>query len=480
MLKGLLMITAALFLGVGSYAATPEARRFVGDKYPYVVLLDGDSLQGGVSDSLFYRISRKVVFPVNKYEIPQNSPFRRELLGEILPYLDSNDYCLESVILRGAASPEGPYGWNRTLSRLRRNALLGLIRSHVTLPIDSLTTVKEVPEDYIFLLLLMKERKDKDYRRVAEVVNKYIDTDQQKLKSVLMSMDGGRLWKRLLHDYFPEMRTARVMLFFRRQHNLDIQPVPAATFAPACEPPAALSATVPPVPVTGFSLKMPRRELLSVKTNLLYDLAYVPGYDRFCPIPNVAVEYYPLHGHFTYGASLDFPWWQHYNEHKFFQIRNYQLEARYYLKDGGVEHTGYGRGAAFKGWYAQAYAQAGLFGICFDKKRGWEGEGVGGGVGFGYVLPLTRTGHWRLEFGAQLGVFYTKYDPYQYESVLYPDRHDNLYYYKWNKFGNLFKRRQHQFTWFGPTRVGVTITYDLLYRRIQKKGASFKSWEMQK
>jgi hypothetical protein len=79
-----------------------------------------------------------------------------------------------------------------------------------------------------------------------------------------------------------------------------------------------------------------------------------------------------------------------------------------------------------------------------------------------------------------LGVFFTKYDPYQYQSVLYPERQDNLYYYKWNNFGNFFKRRQHRFTWLGPTRVGVTLTYDLLYRRRAKKGVSFKSWEVVK
>ena len=40
-----------------------------------------------------------------------------------------------------------------------------------------------------------------------------------------------------------------------------------------------------------------------MKSNVLFDFAYVPaGYNRFCPIPNIAVEYYPLHGHFTFGA----------------------------------------------------------------------------------------------------------------------------------------------------------------------------------
>ena len=50
--------------------------------------------------------------------------------------------------------------------------------------------------------------------------------------------------------------------------------------------------------------------------------------------------------------------------------------------------------------------------------------------------------------------------------------HDDLYYYKYYGDPSLFKERQYRFTWFGPTRVGIT-----LYRRNRKKGASFRSWE---
>ena len=472
MRRKLTLAMASLLFSGSALALTVEK------KYPYVVVLDDSVRQVEMSDSLFYRISRKVIFPVNKYVIPQDSKFRQELLNEILPYFDNRDYVLESMYIRGAASPEGPYGWNCTLSQLRRKALLKLINDNVKHPVDSLLNINEVPEDYIYLLLLMKERHDRDYSRVAAVVNKYIDTDQHRLKQELMAMDGKRLWRRLLKDYFPEMRAARVVLFFKKYEGVSAKPVEPVSFSDVKAEEPQLPAVDMPALSAG-PLRLPRREVLSVKTNLLLDLAYMPfGYNRFCPIPNIAVEYYPLHGHFTYGASFDCPWWQNYTDHKYFQVRNYQLEARYYFRDGSVERTGYGRGAAFTGWYLQGYANFGLYGICFTANRGWEGEGIGGGLGFGYVLPLTKTGHWRLEFGAQLGVFWTKYDPYQYESVLYPDRHDNLYYYKWDKWGNLFRRRQHQLTWFGPTRVGVTLTYDLLYRRRAKKGVTLKSWEV--
>lgn len=255
--------------------------------------------------------------------------------------------------------------------------------------------------------------------------------------------------------------------------------------------PVGVSTTSEPTPDSAYTPLVPepvpepptrRREYLSVKTNLLLDVAYMPGYDRWCPIPNIAVEYYPLHGHFTFGASFDCPWWQDYDAHKYFQIRNYQLETRYYLRSGDVDRVGYGNGMAFRGLYLQGYVHAGLYSIMFDADRGWIGEGAGAGVGIGYVIPLAKKGQgrWRLELGAQLGVMFTKYDRYQYESPLFPDLNDNLYYYKWYNWGNFFKKRQHRYTRFGPTRVGVTLTYDLLYRRKAKKGVSFKSWEAQR
>ena len=187
----------------------------------------------------------------------------------------------------------------------------------------------------------------------------------------------------------------------------------------------------------------------------------------------MALEYFPKHGHFTFGASLDLPWWQDYDGHKYFQVRNWQLETRYYLRSGDIRSNPPGEGAAFRGLYLQAYVHTGVFGICFDADRGWEGEGIGAGVGIGYVLPISRNGHWRLEFQLQAGWFGAKYDPYQYENPVDPNYHDNLYYYKWTLLPELFKERQYRFNWIGPTRIGVTLSYDLLYRRQRSKVPSF-------
>ena len=227
-----------------------------------------------------------------------------------------------------------------------------------------------------------------------------------------------------------------------------------------------------------------RREFLSVKTNLLFYGIYMPGYNRWCPIPNIAVEYYPKQGHFTFGASFDMPWWQDYNAHKYFQVRNYQLETRYYLKGNKVTNHDTNKSNKlnkpnYAGVYLQGYLNGGIFGICFDADRGWVGEGLGVGIGTGYVMPLFGNSHWRLDLGLQAGFFRCKYDPYRYGNPVDPSYKDDLYYYKWTLNPSLFKKRQYRWNWIGPTRISMTLSYDLLYRRISKKGVSFNCKEPQ-
>lgn len=302
-----------------------------------------------------------------------------------------------------------------------------------------------------------------------------------------MALDGGALWKRILHTYFPELRAARVVLFFKQVAPLKkIKEEAAMPVPPVLETPGVT--ILPPAPFVPY-IRQPRRELLAVKTNLLFDFAYMPfGYKSFCPIPNVAIEYYPLHGHFTYGASFDCPWWQGgTTNHKYFQVRNYTLETRYYLKSGDINDRPLGSGAAYRGLYFYAYVNAGLYGIGWSDNKGfdypgavgghgWQGEGGGAGLGLGYVLPISKMGHWRLEFLAQFGFFRTKYDPYIYGCPV-EEKNDGLYYYVWYRDADEFKERQYRFNWLGPTRVGIQLSYDLLYRKVKKHGASFKAWE---
>lgn len=472
-----------------SFVAFDADAQFITDRlntikyapYPFVRFVVHDTnFMEPLSDDEFLDKAGKVVFRVNRYDVFTNDSLLDVLDREVLPMVNRDSLRLVRIVLRGAASPEGPYRNNEMLGNRRVQALRDFLLQRLTVPVkEAATNVEAVIEDYRLLLAMMRRANDPDADLVQEICDTYLPKGAYtKLKKKLKTVRGGELWRHLLDDYFPELRATRLMLYFEYASSTPptiLEPVEK----PWVEPVAQLTPVVVEKTFVPDVVRLPRREILSIKSNMLFDVAYMPGYNRWCPIPNVALEFYPLHGHFTVGASIDFPWWQHYYKHKFFQVRNYQVEGRYYLRSGDIRKNPPGEGAAFRGVFFSAYAHAALYGICFNANHGWEGEALGAGVGAGYMLPLNRKGHWRLEFSAQVGFLYSGYDPYQYENPVNPAYRDHLYYYKWTGKKADFRERQHRLTWIGPTRVGVTLSYDLLYRRRVKSGVSFRNHEYQ-
>ena len=201
------------------------------------------------------------------------------------------------------------------------------------------------------------------------------------------------------------------------------------------------------------------RHMIALRTNLLHDFLYVPQFG-FAPGANIQAEYYPESGNYTFNAGFTFTNHRHWSSQKFFQIRDFQLEARRYFKGGGE----------FIGPYLNGYLEFMKYGIGFSRTKGWQGEGGGAGIGAGYTCNLNKRGNLRLELSLNLGVFVTRYDPYVWGDNNSGEGH-GLYYYDYHGNINEFKKRNHQFMWFGPTNAGVHITYDIVYRK-QRKEAS--------
>ena len=484
-----LMVLAILSVASGTAVASNLPRYAYYDQYPFIRILADDEEPQELTDEAFFDQSASIIFPVNGTELPIGSPLLRELEQNVIPQMNSDSLRIVRMVFRGAASPEGPFEVNQRLGQQRVQALYDFFASRITAPMaGSQLTIQSDIEDYRSLCIMMKRAGDPDYEVVRAICSQHLPNKEfAKLKEKLQKANGGKLWTRLLREYFPQLRAARFVIYLQKiQPMVPTKPIETAkpteditNLEPVIPTTPISSIVVPEEPVITLPDTLPRREVLSVKTNMLFYGVYMPGYDRWCPIPNVAIEYYPKSGHFTFGASFDCPWWQNYRKHKYFQIRNYQLETRYYLKPAQSPTVPPSEKApAYSGWYLQGYANMGIFGICFDANRGWVGEGLGAGVGVGYVMPISKNGHWRLEFLLQAGWFGCKYDPYKYENPVDPTYHDDLYYYKWTLSPSLFKKRQYRWNWLGPTRVGITLTYDLLYRRIQKKGVSFKNYEI--
>lgn len=267
--------------------------------------------EGITADSIFIQNSRPIKFVVNRINISDQD---REWITDVLiPELqrlgDSG-----VVFGRAAASPEGPYDNNRRLANQRRASVDALLRSY-GIGTDHIQ-YDVVAEDYDLLYTMMMLKHDAKFHDVDSLITLYAD-DTQRLKAAMKQHDGGKLWRYLLKEYFPKLRAVRIIVVDKRLANIDsndLAPRPIAATIPATVANCHLriqNADITPayiIPATTPASALPRREVLSVKTNVLFDFAYMPGYDRFCPIPNVALEYYPLHGHFTYGASFDCPW----------------------------------------------------------------------------------------------------------------------------------------------------------------------------
>ena len=422
--------------------------------------------QVSTTDSAFIHDSRPIIpFVVGKKDIEQQD--RKWITNNLIPKLKAlGDSGI--IIGRASASPEGSLYINTQLANARKASMNALLSSYGIN--TNLIRYEVAPMDFPLMRTLMKLRKD-DYLPVVDSLMNQYAADVILLKEAMIRQDRGKLWQHLYHNYFPSLRSVRIMAIKRAEKEEDkreeIKRKENERKEIEIEKIEEIEKTekIEKEETEGDN----RRELMSVKTNLLFDLAYMPGYNRFCPIPNVAIEFYPLHGHFTYGASFDTPWWKHYSKHKYFQLRNYQVHTRYYLRRGDIEERKPGKGAAFKGFFFSAYAHAYLYNICFSEKRGWEGEGWGAGMGVGYVMPIDRKEHWRLEFGLQLGYLNTLYDPYQWRCPVDPGTDIDRYYYKWYGNAKDFKKRQHSYSWIGPTRVEITLSYDLIYRHKERK-----------
>lgn len=446
-------------------------------KHPIPVIVrhgdrDSLSLSQKTNDSIFLNNSRPIIFTVNKTFLhADDQVWLRDTIRPVLDSLGTNGI----ILVRATASPEGPVANNERLANGRRDAAMRFLQSN---GVDvSKFHIDVVIEDYELLLQMMRQNHDPAYATVFQAWKNY-GTDYLPLKRYLQGIDGGKLWNRLLKEYFPDLRAVRMMLIDLRPPKPvadEMEPIKTEPIVDSDRYREYVEEEEPE------DMILPRREVWNVKTNLLEWAAYVPQYG-YCPMPNVTVEYYPLHGHFTYAASFDCPWWQgDITNHKYFQLRNYTLEARYYFKSGDVEEVGIGNGHAFRHWYVGAYGHAFLYGIGFSKYKGWQGEGVGAGLSAGYVLPLGKS-RWSLDFSAQVGFFRTGYDPYIYGIPVLDGQEDGLYYYDWSLDPDFFKERQYRFNWIGPTRVSITLNYDLLYRptKSKKKGLSFRRWEKPK
>ena len=371
------------------------------------------------------------------------------------------------------SSPDGGLERNEWLTEHRSQAILEYMdRVFPELKEKiSMNTVTESWENLAMYVAQDPNLTEANRNKILDIIDSptmSVATKKARLKNNLGRQGKlGGIYDYLLKYYYPVIRNTGIYIL----HNVE----PATAFnMPPLQPYVEIDSLIlpdtigpaperPEPPVLAEPDSTPperKRPVVAVKTNIPYygffrkDLGWAPIY-------NVEAEWYLTeNGRWTILGEYDFPWHLAKNNHECFQILNAQLEARRYFKKES-QHSGH---------YLSAYVGANLFDICFDgyAGHGYQGEGLGGGLGYGYVLPLGKKKNpdtrWKLEFFVKGGIYVTLYDPYDAGNPF-----TGKYYYEWYDAPNLFMRRNMIFRWLGPTSAGISISYDLIRKKVKDK-----------
>lgn len=167
-----------------------------------------------------------------------------------------------------------------------------------------------------------------------------------------------------------------------------------------------------------------RKPIFALSTNAVYDLAITP---------NFAVEM-PL-GH-SWSVLLDytFPWWLTRANDRAWQIIKLDLGARYWLS----RHNRDDRWDILTGHFVGIDLGAGYYDI-EPRHKGYQGEFQTAGLEYGYAWRLGK--YWRLQAFGAIGWMATHYRYYE------ANQGDTRLIYKYPG----------RYTWFGPTKLGVSI-----------------------
>ena len=363
---------------------------------------------------------------------------------------------IDSVIIVSQSSPEGVYEYNVQLSRRRASTMRQIIEQRHPELSDRLFVYPEGESCKRLRESVANDQKMK--QTTIDQVLRIIDADIN-VATKKWRLQQLPIYRYLIQTHYPRLRNSVFcIVYFGGEIPVDStqevvvdKPQEVATDSIKVIPQDTVKVIPQVVPVDTLK-KIPvqpkplfyREPLLNVHTNLLFDLGTAV---------NVGVEYYPHNSRWTVAANYTFPWWGGEKKHRYLQLLDGELEVRRYF-DKTAGHAGH---------YLMVYGHANLYDFSFDAERAWQGEGWGAGLGYGYVWQPWKDKRWKIEAFLRVGYFHSIYDPYHAS-----EPYNGKYYYDWNGAIEDFERRNHRLRWIGPTGVGVTLSYDLLQRKLKK------------
>lgn len=384
----------------------------------------GEDMRGSVADSSLCTVNvGMVLFPFSSSEFNPTFSDNSDRIAGIRETLDSIMSVSNGrmrVVVTGSTSPEGRRGYNHRLASRRAAELCRVLGEALSgIPEIDVEVPASAPRD--------KYRSLRNASIKVSFVNappsmSYVGTAREVETSDISgpeesaTSDDGEGSESDGDDPEPECPAVEEDVTERDSTDMDIPTVVVADDADR-NPKGSAD--------TYSGVNESRWPHIALSTNMLYDLVCVP---------NIAVGV-ALSDRITVGADWMCAWWSRKPDHFYYRVYGGDVDLRYCLFGGSESDP-------FSGHHIGLYASM----VCYDFQFGNHHTGVlsdkwnyAAGVSYTWSLPVGRK--FNIDFSAGVGYMWGRFKKH------YPiDDHD-----VW--------KSTHRQSWFGPTRLGVSLTY---------------------
>jgi len=376
-----------------------------------------------------------IVFPINRAEIhPELSDNQREL-DKIGRSLTDGEKEINSLTIKGHASPEGPYKFNDRLAQQRTDSLGSYISRNYHLNREKIKTDHEAEDWEGLIAFITKATTDQlPHRDELLAIAKRDDLTPDR-KEFLMRGKYPKDFHYLLEHCMPNLRHSDYRIDYLRKEYVEQPPETNAYFV------------MPQAKAQNFGVYKPLRPFkawFALKTNLLFDavLAF-----------NGEIEV-PLGRSNRWSVMAEFwkPWYVWHHNNRAFQLQVIGGEVRYWF--GKCRH----RKPYLTGLFAGVYYARGKYDFEWDTDNrhedyngvGDQGEFNSVGATIGYSWPIHR--RLNLELSASVG---TLWGPRRHYHGEFDDTHLIWKYTTTSRYT-------------GPTKLKVSLVWLIGKRRSQQ------------
>ncbi len=416
---------------------------------------------------------------------------------ELSDILRDRNTRLLRVYVCGSASPDGLWQDNVKLSQARTDAAVRYLRYVTGVSVDKIHS-KSLDEDWDRLYELVEES-DIPYRE--EVLN-IIDTKSWgERKNALKELGGGRVWRILMDDFFPQLRCVRIGIYCQWDPSKPYLDNPVEQYEmTGLAPEEEVIEQEEAVEEKTVEARISRVDTVIVRDTVYYmkETVYIP--QNYAPVNHAADVYEQAYRSYRKERVVkerkihETPWMMGFKTNLIgdaivvptlgveVQIgKKMSLDIQGFLSDYNVFNNfdnntnvyGFspelrfwpGGGTMRKGQFIGLHARCAWYtlqwkdGLLYQNgpKDVWEGNyhnagnstpAWSAGFTYGYSVGFGRKGHWGLEF--LIGIGYAKYK-------------QNIAQFQ----DNIWQLVEHQDNHhFGITRAGINLTYRFSTRKV--------------